>query len=86
MADFAHPPKPLRGWNTLAAVSVGVPLHCWNYCNHKDFKDIERQDVISFLDSLRKTEIADPLHKWIGTYNVYQVHLVRFIKWLYFPN
>ena len=29
---------------------------------------------------------ADPLHKWIGTYNIYRMHLLRFFKWLYFPD
>ena len=26
------------------------------------------------------------MHKWIGTYNVYRIHLVRFFKWLYYPD
>jgi hypothetical protein len=28
----------------------------------------------------------DPLHKWVGTYNVFRIHLLRFFKWLYAPN
>jgi integrase/recombinase XerD len=56
-----------------------------NYCN-KDFRDITRDDIISFLESFRKSEIKDPLHKWIGTYNIYRVHLLRFFKWFYSPN
>ena len=35
--------------------------------NNKSLKDISRDDIITFLDSFRKTETADPLHKWIGT-------------------
>jgi integrase/recombinase XerD len=57
-----------------------------NYCNNKDFKKIEREEVISFLDSYRKTEIEDSLHKWIGTYNLFRIHLIRFFKWLYSPD
>jgi integrase/recombinase XerD len=57
-----------------------------NYCHNKNFKDISREDVISFLDSFRKTETTDPLHKWIGTYNIYRIHLLRFFKWLYSPD
>jgi integrase len=34
----------------------------------------------------RKIETQDPLHKWIGSYNVYKIHLLRFFKWLYSPN
>jgi integrase/predicted nucleic acid-binding Zn ribbon protein len=56
------------------------------YCNNRNFKDIKREDVISFLDSYRKTDITDPLHKWIGTYNIYRIHLLRFFKWLYSPD
>ncbi len=26
------------------------------------------------------------MHKWIGTYNLYRIHLIRFFKWLYHPN
>ena len=54
--------------------------------NDKSFKDITREDLLSFLDSFRKIESVDPLHKWIGTYNLYRIHLMRFFKWLYSPN
>ncbi|HZA65122.1 MAG TPA: hypothetical protein VE573_19750, partial [Nitrososphaeraceae archaeon] len=51
-------------------------------CNHKGFKNITRNDILSFLDSFRKPEEADPLHTWIGTYNLYRIHIQRFFKWL----
>ncbi len=54
--------------------------------NAKLFKEITRDDVLSFLDSFRKIETVDPLHKWIGTYNTYRIQLMRFFKWLYFPD
>ncbi len=54
--------------------------------NEKSFKEITREDVLSFLDSFRKIESVDPLHKWVGTYNLYRIHLMRFFKWLYSPN
>jgi hypothetical protein len=56
------------------------------YMSNKDFRDITRDDVLSFLESYRKPENADPLHKWIGTYNLYNLHLMRFFKWLYYPD
>jgi hypothetical protein len=52
----------------------------------KALKEMTREDVLSFLDSHRKAENVDPLHKWIGTYNLYRVLLCHFFKWLYFPN
>jgi hypothetical protein len=57
-----------------------------NNNNNKSFKQISRQDILSFLDNYRKPESADPLHKWIGTYNIYRIHFVRFFKWLYYPD
>ena len=53
--------------------------------NAKPFKDITPEDVLSFLDSFRKIESVDPMHKWIGTYNLYRIELMRFFKWLYYP-
>jgi hypothetical protein len=57
-----------------------------NYNNNRPFKDLIRSDVIAFLDTYRRSEVQDPLHKWIGTYNIYRVHLLRFFKWLYYPD
>jgi integrase len=56
------------------------------YNNNKPFKRMTRSDVITFLDTYRRTETQDPLHRWIGTYNVYRIHLLRFFKWLYYPD
>ena len=56
------------------------------FVENQAFQDCQRNDVIRFLDSLRKPESADPMHKWIGTYNLYIVYLLRFFKWLYNPD
>ena len=52
----------------------------------KTFNHITRQNIISFLDRLRNPETVDPLHKWIGTYNLYGIYLLRFFKWLYYSD
>ena len=54
--------------------------------NVKSYKEITREDILLFLDTRRKIETEDPLHKWIGTYNLYRVQLMRFFKWLYHPD
>lgn len=55
--------------------------------NHnKPFEQVTRQDVVTFLDGFRKAEDIDTLHKWIGTYNLYRTHILRFFKWLYYPD
>jgi integrase len=56
------------------------------FSNLKPFRSMTREDILSFLDSFRKPESVDPLHKWIGTYNLYAIHLMRFFKWLYYPD
>ncbi|HET7390384.1 MAG TPA: hypothetical protein VFJ51_06135 [Nitrososphaeraceae archaeon] len=45
-----------------------------------------REDVIAYLNSCRKSEEIDPLHKWIGTYNIRRIYLQRFFKSLYNPD
>jgi hypothetical protein len=47
--------------------------------NRKSFKQITREDLFQYLDSFRKSESSDSLHKWIGTYNLYRILLIRFL-------
>jgi integrase/recombinase XerD len=56
------------------------------FLKNKTFKQVTRNDVLSYLDSFRKIETEDSLHKWIGTYNLYRIGLMRFFKWLYYPD
>jgi hypothetical protein len=56
------------------------------YEENKLFSEITRQDLIPFLDSFRKPEPVDPLHKWIGTYNNFLIITSRFFKWLHHPD
>ena len=51
-----------------------------------NWKKLSQQDIVSFLDSVRKPEPLDPYHKWIGTYNTYFITLLRFFKWLHYPD
>lgn len=58
-----------------------------NYFQNKlSFKEITRNGLLEFLDSFRKPESVDTLHKWIGTYNIHRIHLTRLFKWLYWPD
>jgi integrase/recombinase XerD len=56
------------------------------FLKNKTFNRVTRNDVLSFLDSFRKIETVDSLHKWIGTYNLYRIGVMRFFKWLYYPD
>jgi len=54
--------------------------------NAKSFRDMTREDILAFLNRLRKTDEQDSLHHWIGTYNNNVVTLNRFFKWFYYPQ
>lgn len=56
------------------------------YYNNDSFRYMSRENVLRFLDSFRKPDATDPLHKWVGTYNTYRIQLSRFFKWLYYPE
>ena len=56
------------------------------YIDNNPFKTMKRDNIVAFLERFRKPESIDPLHKWIGTYNLFRVYLLRFFKWLYYPN
>src|SRR5215216_6169971 len=58
----------------------------YNDNKNKLFKQLTRTNIIAFLETLRKTETQDPMHKWIGTYNIFRIYLLRFFKWLYYPD
>jgi hypothetical protein len=56
------------------------------YCKKPNIKTITRENVLSYLDSLKKTETQDPMHKWIGTHSLHRVILTKFFKWLYYSD
>src|SRR5215831_4466186 len=37
----------------------------------KPFNFVTKTDILAFLDSFRRAEPTDQMHKWIGTYNTY---------------
>ena len=67
-------------------IVIRVLIGISKFHNHKLYKEMVPDDILLYLNSLRKNETIDPLHKWIGTYNIYRMHLRRFFKWLYYPN
>jgi len=47
---------------------------------------IVNQDILQYLNNLRKSSDDDPSHKWIGSYNGRQAVFLKFFKWLYDSN
>jgi site-specific recombinase XerD len=54
--------------------------------HQKSFKEITRDDLLLYLNSLRKSEPLDPLRKWIGTYNLRLAIFQSFFKWLHYSD
>lgn len=53
------------------------------FIGKKDLHNLERKDIIDFLDSRKKTIQEDPEQKWIITWNDYMSRLKGFFRWLY---
>jgi len=56
-----------------------------NFHENKSFIKLTKQDILEYLNNLRKPILEDPSNKWIGTYNGRQIMLSKFFKWLYYP-
>ncbi|WP_415311979.1 tyrosine-type recombinase/integrase [Candidatus Nitrosocosmicus sp. FF01] len=54
--------------------------------NFEEFKDMTREDILNFLNSLRKPSEEDPTNKSIGNRNNKQRVLLKFFKWLHNPE
>jgi hypothetical protein len=66
-----------------ARMNIYAIMDLVKHCKKSDMRIITREDVLSYLDSLKKTETQDPMHKWIGTHTLHRVILCKFFKWLY---
>jgi integrase len=54
--------------------------------NTKSFKQMTKQNILDYLNSLRKSTIDDSTQRWIGSYNGRQMILSKFFRWLYSPE
>lgn len=72
--------NPSRSYQTI---TQKVLTKLAQFHGNSIFSNIDREEILSYLNSLRKT---DKMHSWIGTYNLHLVILIRFFKWLYNPN
>ena len=56
------------------------------FLNNKAFQDVTKEDILLYLNSLRKPLTADPSQRCIGTYNSRQMIFLKFFKWLSNPD
>ncbi|WP_196816051.1 site-specific integrase [Candidatus Nitrosocosmicus oleophilus] len=54
--------------------------------NKKLFSKMSKQDILSFLNNLRRPVSEDPTQRWVGSYNGRQIILNKFFRWLYNPQ
>lgn len=52
----------------------------------KTFYEMTKEDLLDYLNSLRKPSSLDPSHKSIRTWNSRQMLFLKFFRWLYNPN
>jgi hypothetical protein len=67
--------KPASRANTIDRISR---LSLFN--KNKSFREMTTEDILSYLDTLRRTERDDPMHRWISTYNLSVVKIIHFIS------
>lgn len=62
-----------------------VKLLMWltRYLDHKPYENMTKQDILSYLNSIRKPASADPQQRWIGSYNGRLRYLLKFFRWLH---
>jgi hypothetical protein len=65
---------------------IKVLVYLSRSVQHKSFNEVTKEDILTYLNTLRKPDSADPMHKWIGTYNNRVLVFTKFFRWLYNPN
>jgi integrase len=53
------------------------------FLDFKDFDEITKEDIFSYLNRFRKSEEIDPNHRWIGTWNNRHMVLLKFFRWFH---
>ena len=67
-------------------INLTTLVYLSRFHSNKKLNAMTRDDIILYLNSLRKNETVDPMHSWVSTYNLYLIVLTRFFKWLYYPD
>jgi integrase len=70
--------------NSTKESRIKVLVWLSNFLEDKlSFKEMTKQDILNYLNNLRKSTIEDESQRWIGSYNVRQIILNKFFRWLY---
>ena len=84
MCDHIWTEKSEKNIKTSTAENK-IKILCWlsRATNHKPFESMTKQDVLIYMNGLRKPLDKDPQQRWVGTYNGRRLVIVTFFKWLY---
>lgn len=72
--------------NSMKEGKIKVLIWLSAFLGSKSFLQMTKQDVISYLDSLRRPLSVDASSRWVGSYNSRQMILNKFFRWLYNPD
>ncbi|MEO9319453.1 MAG: site-specific integrase [Nitrososphaera sp.] len=67
-------------------VYVNNLLYLCRHLNNKLLSEVNREEILAYLQTLRKSSTEDPDQKWINTHNNRVVIYQKFFKWLYYPE
>jgi integrase len=71
--------------NRRRSIITVLKLLC-EFLKNKPFDHMTREDILVYLNMLKRPESEDPMHKWIGGYNLKLGCFIQFFKWLYYPD
>jgi hypothetical protein len=72
--------KPFRRYriDTIHKLKQLAEFH-----NPKSFRETTRHNIVDYLDKSRRSEQEDPLHRWIETYELSRIVMLRYFRRLY---
>jgi integrase len=70
--------------NSTKESRIKILVWLSNFLENKlSFREMAKQDILNYLNSLRKSILEDESQRWIGSYNARQIILNKFFRWLY---
>ena len=69
--------------NTTKETKIKILIWLSDFHNGKNYENMTKEDILAFLNKLRRSQDEDPTHKWIGSYNNRYIVLSKFFRWLY---
>jgi integrase/recombinase XerD len=72
--------------STRTTICLNIIRFTQKVAKQKPLSSVTSDDILLYFDGLKKSEDADPKHKWKGTWNMLRIIIPRFFKWYYYPN